>query len=486
MIGLILLAALGSGFLGALVGYLVRKSMAQKRAQSAELIIQKAKKKANKIVSKSQEKKKNYHQQLLKKENRLEERGASLQKKQQKLKNQTKTVKDLRTKAQKTIQEQKQKLQKLASLTQEEARQQIIQKTKEEHNQEIKHLVKKLETQGKKKLERRSKDILATALERFAPSQAADLTTSTVSLPDEDLKGRIIGKQGRNIHHLEKLTGCEIIVDDTPEAVTISGFNPIRRQIAKISLQKLIKDGRIQPARIERKVKEAKKEIKEKTKEAGESAVYECDVLGLDDKLIEVLGRLCFRSSYGQNALLHSIEVSLLASAMAEEIDGNIEIAKKAGLLHDIGKSIDREIEGTHVEIGRRILKKFNIDKRVIKAMQAHHEDYKAETLEAILVKTADILSGARPGARKNTLENYLKRIKNLEKIAQNFEPVNQAYAIEAGREIRVFVRPEDVNDLEIRQLAGDIAQNIETELQYPGEIKINVIRETRVVEYAR
>jgi len=312
------------------------------------------------------------------------------------------------------------------------------------------------------------------------------MTTSTISLPNDEIKGRIIGKEGWNIRTLEKLTGVELVVDETPETVVISGFDPIRREIAKISLEKLIKDGRIQPARIEEKIEEAKKEINLQIKEAGEAAVYDLGLVGLDPRLIHLLGRLKFRTSYGQNVLLHSIEVAYLAQALAEEIGANSLVCKKGGLLHDIGKAVDQQIEGSHVDIGIRILEKFGESQEIISAIKSHHQEYPAESIEAILVQVADQISGARPGARKDTLENYLKRLSDLENIASAFPGVEKAWALQAGREIRVFVKPEEIDDLAAKKLARDIANRIQEELRYPGEIKVNVIRETRVIEYAK
>jgi ribonuclease Y len=312
------------------------------------------------------------------------------------------------------------------------------------------------------------------------------LTTTTVALPSDEIKGRIIGKEGRNIKTLEKLTGVEIIVDETPEAVVISGFDPVRRQIAKNALEKLIQDGRIQPARIEEMVLKAEKEIAQQIKEAGERTVYDVGILDLDPKIIQLLGRLRFRTSYGQSVLLHSIEVAYLSGALASELNANVKIARKAGLLHDIGKSVDHQIQGSHVDIGIKILEKFKVEKEVIDAMKAHHEEYPAETIEAVIVQVADQISGARPGARKDTLENYLKRLEDLEGIALTFSGVQKAYAIQAGRELRVFVRPEEIDDFESKKLARDIANKVQEELRYPGEIKVIVIRENRIIEYAR
>jgi ribonucrease Y len=305
-------------------------------------------------------------------------------------------------------------------------------------------------------------------------------------LPSEDVKGRIIGKEGRNIQAFEKKTGVELVVDEAPETVIISSFDPIRRRIAKVALERLIADGRIQPARIEDTIDKVKSELAEQIKEAGEKAVYDTGVVGLDPRIVHLLGRLHFRQSYGQSVLLHSIEVAHLASALAAEIGADPQIAKKAGLLHDIGKAVDHQVEGSHVDIGIRILEKFRVQEEVIQAMKSHHEEYPAETLEAIIVQAADAISGSRPGARKDTLENYLKRLEALEKTALSFDGVEKAYALQAGREIRIFVRPEEVDDVKAKKLAREIAKRIEDELKYPGEIKVTLVREARIVEYAK
>ena len=332
----------------------------------------------------------------------------------------------------------------------------------------------------------RARDIVTMAIQKCAVPQTQELSTTTVILANEEIKGRIIGKEGRNIRTFEKLTGVELIVDETPESVVISCFNPVRRQIAKVALDKLIADGRIQPAKIEEKVEEAKTEIAQKIKEAGEKAVFEVGVLGMNDKLVQVLGRLFYRTSYGQNVLLHSMEVALIAETLAFELKANAQVAKRAALLHDIGKAIDQQVQGTHIEIGIKLLEKFGESEAVIKAMRAHHGDYPVESVEASIVNVADAISSARPGARKDTLENYLQRLKDLEDIANKFEGVEKTYAIQAGREIRVFVKADRVDDLGAIKIAKSIAEKIEEELKYPGEIKVTVMRETRAVEYAR
>lgn len=327
---------------------------------------------------------------------------------------------------------------------------------------------------------------MATLIQRLATPTTSEVTTTTVAIPSDDLKGKIIGREGRNIKALERAAGVEIIVDDTPGSIVISGFDPVRRQIAKSALEMLIQDGRIQPARIEEATEKARESIEKQIKDAGEQAAYEVGVFDLDPRLLTLLGRLKFRTSYGQNVLQHSIEMTHLAGMLASELGADVAIAKKGALLHDIGKAVDHEVTGTHVEIGRRILQKFGVDNKVIQAMQSHHEEYPYETVESIIVQTVDAVSASRPGARRDSVENYLKRLEDLEKIATSFEGVEKAYAISAGREIRIFVTPEKLDDLAARNLAREIATRVEGELKYPGEIKVNVIRETRSIEYAR
>jgi ribonuclease Y len=380
----------------------------------------------------------------------------------------------------------KEKLEKIAGIKKEEAKKEILNEIEKEVKQDALERIKKLEKEGEERFQKRAREILASTIQRLTLPVVQETTTTTVILPNEEIKGKIIGKEGRNIKTLENLTGVEILIDETPETVTISGFDPIRRQIAKLALEKLIKDGRIQPAKIEEKVEEAKKEINQQIKEAGQMAADELGLVGLDPGLLQILGRLKFRTSYGQNVLLHSIEVAFLASALAEEIGANALVCKKAGLFHDIGKAIDIQIEGSHVKIGMKILEKFGVEKEVIDAMKSHHEEFPFESVEAVLVQVADQISGARPGARKDTVENYLKRISELEKIALSFEGVEKAWALQAGREIRVFVKPEEIDDFGARKLAREIAKKIEEELRYPGEIKVTVIREMKVIEYAR
>jgi ribonuclease Y len=494
--------------LGSVLGYYARQSIAKRDWRSIEAKLQKkisqaktqseemlaaAKKEAEQILEAT---KKEVNQQraelfkterlLLKRENILEQKLSAFesektdfQEKVRKLKGIKETLENLKAQALSN-------LERVSGLSREEAKKELLENLEKEEQKEILERMKKLELEGRERFEKRAKEILAQAIQKFALSQAQEITTTTLTLPSEEIKGRIIGKEGRNIRALEKLTGVEIVVDETPEAVVISSFDPIRRQIAKSALEKLIQDGRIQPARIEEKVEEAKKEINSQIKEAGEAALYDVGLVGFDPKLVQLLGRLRFRTSYGQNVLLHSIEVSHLASALAAEIGANPLVCKKAGLFHDIGKAVDQQVEGSHTDIGIKILERFGIEPEVITAMKSHHEEYPYESLEAILVQAADQISGARPGARKDTLENYLKRLGDLENIATSFSGVEKAWALQAGREIRVFVKSEEVDDLGARNLAKNIANRIQEELKYPGEIKVNVIRETRVIEYAK
>ncbi|MDI6602947.1 MAG: ribonuclease Y [Patescibacteria group bacterium] len=504
----LLIAGISGLVFGSILGYYTRQSIAKKKAgtieqtlqkrlqkakEAANLILSEAKEKSQKILIAAEEETKQRHSELLKTERLLLKREHILdqkisdfefkqkefQRKVEKLRQIKENLEDLKIKA-------LENLERISGLTSEEAKKELLENVEKEYQKEILEKIKKLEKEGKEKFEKRAKEILATAIQKCAISQAQEITTTTFSLPSEEIKGRIIGKEGRNIRTLEKLTGVEIVVDETPEIVVISGFDPIRRQIAKLALEKLVQDGRIQPARIEEKVEEAKREISNQIQEAGETAIYEMGLLGVEPKLVQLLGRLKFRTSYGQNVLLHSIEVAYLAEALAEEIGANSMVCKKAGLFHDIGKAVDQQIEGSHTDIGIKILEKFGQEPEVIQAMKSHHEEYPYESLEAIIVQVADQISGARPGARKDTLENYLKRLSDLENLATSFFGVEKAWALQAGREIRVFVRPEEIDDLGAKKLARDIANKIQEELKYPGEIKVNVVREMRITEYAR
>lgn len=494
--------------IGSVLGYYARQSIARKQIgtleeriqkktseakNEAQLILADAKEKASQILEKV---KKDIDQRqsgllkteqlLLKRENILDNKISLFERKEEEFQEKVQKLKKIKENVESLKEKAIENLEKVSKFSREEAKKELLKNLESEYQKEILEKMRKLEKEGTEKFERRVKEIIATAMQKVAISQAQELTTTTVTLPSDEIKGRIIGKEGRNIKTLERSTGVEIIVDDTPGAVVISGFDPVRRQIAKTALERLIFDGRIQPARIEDEVSKAEAEITNKINEAGEEAVYEAGFVGLHAKLIQLLGRLNFRTSYSQNVLLHSLEVSYLAEALASEIGANAQIAKKAGLFHDIGKAVDHQVQGSHVDIGMKILEKFGVEKEVIDAMKSHHEEYPYETLESVIVQVADQISGARPGARKDTVENYLKRLTDLENIATSFSGIDHAWALQAGRELRIFVKPEDVDDLASKKLAKDIANKIEEELKYPGEIKVTVVRENRVIEYAR
>ena len=377
-------------------------------------------------------------------------------------------------------------LEKIAGMTIEEARAVLMQNLLAEVKKDAAIRAKEIEAEAKEEAEKKAKEIIGYAIQRCAADHAAEITVSSVELPNDEMKGRIIGRVGRNIRAFENATGVDLIIDDTPDVVTLSGFDPVRREIARITLEKLVSDGRIHPARIEEIVDKVRKEISHQIVEAGENAIYDAGLFGVHPEIVKVLGRLKYRTSYGQNVLKHSLEVSYLAGLMATELGADVKIAKRAGLLHDLGKAVDHEVEGTHVQIGVDLAKKFKESDEVIHAIAAHHGDIEAHTLEAVLVQAADAISSARPGARRESLENYVKRLEKLETIANSFAGVEHSYAIQAGREIRVIVKPEEVNDDATIFMAKEIAKKLESELEYPGQIKVNVIRELRSVEYAK
>jgi ribonuclease Y len=503
---IILLFATGCG--GLVLGYILRWAIAAAQRGSVELQVQQtlleAKEKAQKITEEAaktaeeiersaKQKEEEKEQQLKKVEDRLLKKDETLDKRQEDLdreidalKTKVDELRSVKDHVERQREQAEKELSRIASLSPEEAHKELLVKIEEAHEEDFLVRIQKLEMSAQEKLERRAKDILTSIIQRLAVPTNSENMATPVLLPSEDLKGKIIGKEGRNIRTFERTAGVEVIIDDTPGSIVISSFDPVRRATAKRALEMLIADGRIQPAKIEEAVEKAREDVSKIIKEKGEAAVYECGIVGLDPRIVAILGRLHFRTSYGQNVLQHSIEMAHLAGMLAEELGADPMISRAGALLHDIGKAVDHEIQGTHVEIGRRILQKFGADSRIIQAMQAHHEEYPYETLESIIVQTADSISGGRPGARRDSVENYLKRLGDLEAITLSFPGVEKSYAIAAGREIRIFVNPEQITDLEAHTLAREIAKRVEQELKYPGEIKINVIRESRVIEYAR
>lgn len=497
-----------SGVFGVIVGYVIRWALTVGKKGSVELeikqmllsakeegqkIIEEADKKANRVEEDLRNKEKEKEREWKRTEERIIKKEEALDRKQEDIEREVATIREkaeeLKT-IKESIEERKRavehELERVAGFSEDDAKRQLIGKIEDRCEQDFMIKLQKLEHEGMERLDRRAKDILATSIQRLAASTAGDIMTTSVNIPNDEIKGKIIGKEGRNIRTFERAAGVELVVDDTPGTIVISAFDPVRRQIARVALENLILDGRIQPAKIEEVVNKAKDEINRIIKEKGEQAVYECGVFNLDPRIISILGRLYFRTSYGQNVLQHSIEMAHISGMLAEELGADVQIAKAGALLHDIGKAVDHEVQGTHVEIGRRILQKFGADERIIKAMQSHHEEYPYETIESIIVQTADAISGGRPGARRESVENYIKKLEDLEKIALAKPGVEKAYALSAGREVRVFVTPTEVNDLEAHAIAREIAISVEQELKYPGEIKITVIRENRCVEYAR
>lgn len=432
-------------------------------------------------------------QRLLQREDQLVKREVAIDKKSDVIDEKKKQVEQREAKVEELENEVRNahsamvaELEKVAGMTQAEAKQVLLDEMVDEAKKDAEVKVREIEQQAKEEADKKARNIVGLALQRCAVDHASEIAVSVVSLPNEDMKGRLIGRVGRNIRAIENCTGVDLIIDDTPDVVTISGFDPVRREIARLTIEKLVSDGRIHPARIEETVEKVKKDMDAQIKEAGETAAFDANVYGLHPEIIKLLGRLKFRTSYGQNVLNHSLEVSFLAGMMASELGADVKVAKRAGLLHDIGKSVDHEFEGTHVSIGVELAKKFKESRAVIHAIEAHHNDVEPQTLEAIIVQAADAVSGARPGARRESIENYVKRLEKLESLANSFDGVEQSYAIQAGREIRVIVKPEEVDDSKTMFMAKEIAKKLEAELDYPGQIKVNVIRELRRVEYAK
>jgi len=502
---IIAIAALGAGGFG---GYAYRKvqiskdvenaeGKAEKKISEAEVkakeIVIEAKNEAIKIAEAAKHEEKERRDQFSATERRVAQREEALDKKSDELdkkrddidknKEEIETVKndlrDLRVKQQGA-------LEKISKLTKDEAKDTLLKMVEKDYKKDIVSYIKKVEMETKEEADTKAREILVTAIQRVAGEQTAESTVTSVALPNDEIKGRIIGREGRNIQAIEKATGCDIIVDDTPGMIVISGFDPVRRNVAKVALEKLIKDGRIHPTKIEESVAKAQEEIDKQIKEAGEKAVYEAGVAGLPAEMIKLLGRLKFRTSFSQNVLQHSVETALLASALAGELGADVALAKKAGLLHDIGKAVDQDIEGSHATISRDICRKFGMSDEIVHAVEAHHEEVPFRTVEAVIIQVSDAISAGRPGVRRDSLDNYVKRLTELENIAKGFDGVEKVYAIQAGREVRVFVTPEKIDDLTALKLAKDVATKIEADLKYPGQIKVNVIRETRAIEYAK
>ncbi len=471
----------------------------QSRAMKKEALLE-AKEQDIKIRSEFEKESKEKRSELQRMENRLNQKEETLEKKEENLLKRNEEV----TKQQNSLKQKETELdkkmgeidaqhekmlaefEKIAQLSKEEAKQQLIDSITDEARRDAAGIVKNIEAEAKENGERKAKEIVSLAIQKCSAEQATEITVSVVPLPSDDMKARIIGREGRNIRTLENATGIELIIDDTPEVVIVSGFDPVRREVARIALEKLIQDGRIHPARIEETVEKVKKELDQQIKEAGEAAIYECGIFGIHPELVKTLGRLKFRTSYGQNVLKHSLEVAHLAGIMATELGVDVNLAKRAGLLHDLGKALDFEHEGTHMQLGGDLAKKFRENNNVVNAILAHHGDVEPKTIEAVLVQAADAISGARPGARRETTTNYIKRLQKLEEISSSFKGVEKCYAIQAGREVRVMVKPEQVNDAQTLFLAKDIAKKIEEEMEYPGQIKVNVIREWRATEFAK
>ena len=507
----ILAFAVGAA-LGAVIGILYRKKVAEAEIGSAE-------EQAKKIVSEGAQKAETLKKEALleakedilrqrndaerelkdrraevtrlerrvtQKEENLDKKSEQLERKNEQLDKKLAENEAVRAQIEEVLQQHVQQLEEISGMTAQQAKEELIGRIESEVKHELAQRLDELEDQYKEEADTKAKNILSLAIQRCAADHVAEATISVVALPSEDMKGRIIGREGRNIQKLETLTGVELIIDDTPEAITLSGFDPVRREVARLALEKLIADGRIHPARIEEMVEKARREVEASIKQAGERATFECGIHGINAELVKLLGRLRYRTSYGQNVLKHSIEVSFLAGVMADELGVDGAVARRAGLLHDIGKAFPHDVEGSHVEIGVNAAKKFKESREVVHAIEAHHNDVEPQTIEAILVQAADAISAARPGARREDLENYIKRLEKLEEIAVSFQGVEKAYAIQAGREIRVMVKPEEVNDEGMKLIARDMANKIKNEVKYPGQIKINLIRESRAVDYAK
>lgn len=506
IIGIVALA------LGLLIGYIIRKNVGEKAIGSAEQMAKnlvldaenkaetikkeitiEAKEEAHRLRSEAERDAKERRSEiqrserrLIQKEEAIDRKLENIERKEESISRKEQSLIDKNKEIDKAIAKQMEELERISGYSVEEAKAILLANCEKEIRYEASLMIKDIESKAKEEADKRAKEIITGAIQRCAADHVAESTVSVVPLPNEEMKGRIIGREGRNIRAIETSTGVELIIDDTPEAVILSGFDPVRREVARIALEKLIVDGRIHPARIEEMVEKAEKEVNAVIKDAGEQATFEVGIYNLHPELIKLLGRLKYRTSYGQNVLKHSVEVAHLAGLMAGELGLDVKLAKRAGLLHDIGKALDHEVEGTHVDIGIDVLRKYKESEAVINGMAAHHGDYEPRSMEAVLIAAADALSAARPGARRETLETYIKRLQKLEEIANTTRGVDKSFAIQAGREIRVIAKPEEMNDEEIVFLAREISKKIESELEYPGQIKVNVIRETRAIDFAK
>ena len=502
IIGVIALAV------GAGVGYYLRLivSLGQKGSMELEIkkimltakedaqkVVDEGKKKAEKHLEESvretkkkEEEWKQTENRLIKKEEMLDNRQGDIEKEVERIKIKIEEVKKVKERVDNMESEKEKELEKVARLSTDDAKEILFKGIETKYEEDLVVRMQKMESLNAEKLDRRAKDILSTSINRLAASTASEMMTTSVNIPNDEIKGKIIGKEGRNIRAFEKGSGVELIIDETPGAIVISSFDPVRRQVARLALENLILDGRIQPAKIEEVVAKAQEDINKIIKDKGDQAVYECGIFNLDPRISAIVGRLYFRTSYGQNVLQHSIEMAHIAGMLAEELGADVQIAKAGALVHDIGKALDHEVQGTHIDIGIRILQKFGADPRIITAMKSHHDDCPHESIEAVIVQTADHISGGRPGARRDSVENYIKRLQDLEALTKTFDGVEKSYALSAGREIRIFVTPEKVSDLGAKEMAREIAKKIEQELTYPGEIRVTMIRENRIIEYAR
>ena len=509
---IVIATVLISGAIFIPTGIIIRKKLAESKISSAEneakRLLESAKKDAENIkkeeifkakeeIMKSREELdkeirerrgevQNQERRLIQKEENLDKRIETYDKREKELDKEFQSIEKKKEDIKEIFNRQMQELQRISGLSSDDAKKQLLSELEKQLNNEKALLIKEIESKAKEEANKNAKEILSYAIQKCAADHTSETTVAIVNLPNDDMKGRIIGREGRNIKTLETLTGIDLIIDDTPDAVVISGFDPLRREVAKIALEKLIDDGRIHPTKIEEMVEKAKEEVEATIKAEGERATLETGVMGLNSELVKLIGKLKYRTSYGQNVLNHSIEVSNLARIMAEELGLDSTRARRAGLLHDIGKALDHDMEGTHVELGVEVLKKFKENELVINAVEAHHGDVEPKTLEAVLIQAADAISASRPGARRETLDAYIKRLQNLEEIANSFEGVDKSFAIQAGREVRIVVKPEKISDADMTVLARNIAQKVEQEMEYPGQIKVNVIRETRTIDYAK